>query len=139
MRPLQLIGPVGHQAQQGPGRLLVAHQKRQQVQAGPIDPVDVLDHQHHGPARAQAGELREHLFEQPGPGGVAVGLHVPWQQFRGGLRMPAQRRGERAERQAAAEVHAAAGQHLGLDAGGEVPDQPGLADPGLTADQHRGR
>ena len=40
---------------------------------------------------------------------------------------------------AAAEVHAAAVQHLGLDVGGEVPDQPGLADPGLTADQHRGR
>ena len=140
MRPLQLIGPVGHQAQQGSGRLLVVHQKRQQVEAGPINPVDVLDHEHHRPPRAQAGEPGEHVFEQPGPGGVGIGLRVPRQQFREGVRVPAQRRGERGERQAAAaEVHAAAVQHLGLDADGEVPDQPGLADPGLTTDQHRGR
>ena len=77
MRALQLIGPVGHHAQQGSGRLLVVHQKRQQVQARPINPVDVLDHEHHGPPRAQPGEPHEHLFEQPGTGCVAIHLHVP--------------------------------------------------------------
>ena len=102
--------------------------------------MDVLDHEHHGLPRAQAGEPGEHLFEQPGPGGVAIYLQVPRQQFRGGARVPAQRCSERGEWQAAAaEVHAAAVQHLGLDVAGEVPDQSGLADPGFTADQHRGR
>jgi hypothetical protein len=136
----QLIGPIGHHAQQPPGRLLVVHQKRQQVEAGPVDPVDVLDHEHHRLPRAQPSELREHLFEQPGPGGVGIGLHVHRQQLAQGVPVPAHGRGERGKRQAAAaEVHAPAVQHLGLDAGGELPDQPRLADTGLAADQYRGR
>ena len=79
-------------------------------------------------------------FKNFNPGGVAIDLPVPRQQVAWRVRVPAQRRGERAKWQAAAaEVHAAAVQHLGLYVSGEVPDQSGLADPGLAADQHRGR
>ena len=67
MRPVQVIGPVGHHDQHAVQRPLVADQEGQQVPGGLVGPVHVLDDQHDGTGFGQALQDQEHLLEQPGP------------------------------------------------------------------------
>jgi hypothetical protein len=130
--------------------------------------VRVLDDQHHRRLPGQVIERAEHVLEQPGPGltGVCADIRAgvglaelgqqPGQPPRGpagqhrGHRVrtelvyeAAEHGGERGERQpVGAQLQAAAGQHAGpgrLRGLPELADQPGLADAGLTAQQHSRR
>jgi hypothetical protein len=133
---VQVVGPVGHHHQQPGNRLLVAHQEVEQVPAGPVGPVRVLDDQQHRPLFGQPFQHAEHPLEQAHPGGPGVALRVGRQAGE----LPAQRRGERRVRQPlTAQLDTRSGQHLTVHCGRELPDQAGLADPRLAADQDRGR
>jgi hypothetical protein len=160
--PVQLVGAKGDQDQHAVQDLLVADQEGQQVARGPVGPVRVLDHEDEGPALGQAPQQDQHLLEHPGPRLTRVGLggRLPelGQQPGQVLGAPAgqqardaagaqvadelpQHPGERRERQAfRAQLQAVAGQGPGrVSPGGELADQPRLAYPGLTADEHRRR
>ena len=161
MGAVQLVGAVRDHDQQPAERPLVPDQERQQVPAGPVGPVRVLDHQHHRRVPGQVLERPEYLLEQPGPGlgRVTAGVWLtelrqqPGQPPRGpagqhrGHRVCAhlvhqvtQHRGERCERKpVGAKLQAAAGQHPGARrrrGPAEVADQPGLTYARLPAQQH---
>ena len=65
MGPVQLVRAVGHHhehAFQGP---LIADQEGEQVPAGPVGPVRILDGQDHRGALGEVLQQQEHLLEQP--------------------------------------------------------------------------
>jgi hypothetical protein len=155
------VAAVGREQQQ-PLPAQVANQEGQQVEGRAVDPVQVLDHQHHRGRLAQVAEQPQGQLEQPvlgggagrrhlRPGGAAAGQ----EPFQLGVGRPEQlpegRRAEvalqapeglddGAEGQAAADVDAAAGQdpHAGVvRQRAELADQPGLADAGLAPDEER--
>ena len=161
MGAVQLVGAVRDHDQQPAERPLVPDQERQQVPAGPVGPVRVLDHQHHRRVPGQVLERPEYLLEQPGPGlgRVTAGVWLtelgqqpgqpprgPAGQHRGHrvcahlVHQVAQHRGERCERKpVGAKLQAAAGQHPGARrrrGPAEVADQPGLTYARLPAQQH---
>jgi hypothetical protein len=158
MRAVKLLGAVGHDDQQPWDSLLVANQEVEQVPARAIRPMGVFDDQHDRPVLGQALQHREDLLEQPRPRRVRVGVGDGTPQAEGGhaasaelARQRTQRSRERRERLTLrAQLHASAHQNPrdllrrlcprdASDACGELSYQPRLADPGLAADQDRGR
>ncbi|GAB3942000.1 hypothetical protein GCM10027614_28280 [Micromonospora vulcania] len=159
---LQLVGAVGADQQQ-PARPCGPDQEPDEVAGGPVGPVQILDHQHQ---RLNVGEPLEQLGDQVEQvsarglgerrgGGDGQRRRHPAQlrQQAGELRLVpgedlgavgpqhrAQGGGERGERQAGlAELQALPDEHPRAGLGGvpgELLQQPGLADPGLAADQH---
>jgi hypothetical protein len=123
----QLVVAVGEHQHAGQGRDSPG-QVAEHVQGGVVGPVDVLDDHRrrpagqllvHGPEhRVPAGDLVDGL----GQGPVGVVGHVP----------------ERAQGPRRHQVVAGAHQHPDRPGRllGERPDQAGLADPGLTGDEH---
>jgi hypothetical protein len=158
---VQLVGPVaGHQgdpaAAQGPD------QEGQQVAGGAVGPVQVLDDQQQRGQLGQADQQRQHPVEQLDPFEAVPGRrrrtlaggHLGQQpaqagqgRGQGGGDLGLARAGaEVAEgvdeghvREAdVADLHAAADQHpdaAALGPGGELGQQPGLADAGVAGDQ----
>ena len=149
MAAVQLVGAVGGEQQDA---LLagVAHEEGQEVARRPVGPVDVLEDEHERLRLGQAPQQREQQLEHAPlrgrrlrGGGVELG-----EQRREADRAPAQLVGaqppqgadDRREGQlAVAEVDAVAGEHaraLFAGAGGELRDQPRLADARLAGDEH---
>ena len=158
---VHLVGAVGDDDQHAVQHLLAADEEGQQVSAGTVGPVRVLDQQDHRPVIGQALQQREHLLEQPDPGHdvseVAVRRTELRQQPGEVMGNPAgqqrghpvgaevadefpQHGGERRERQAVgAEFHAAAGQYPRPGRAGprrELAHQARLSDARLAAEQH---
>ena len=160
MTPVQVVGaerahhrdpfPVQHPAEE-----------RDQVPGGPVGPVQVLQDQQHRAVGGQLGQQAEHRTEQlllGQPGDLPVGRagravrQQPAEHRPGGQRLGhrpgrragaafAQRVGQRQVRDAVAELGAPAGQHQEAPLGrprGQFGDQPGLAHPGISADQRVG-
>ena len=80
--PGQLVGPVGGDQQQWEGGQLPG-EEAQQVEAGRIGPVQVLQHDHRRLVRRNRGEDAEHLAEERR---LAAGLRVAGIGQRGGER-----------------------------------------------------
>ncbi|GGM74701.1 hypothetical protein GCM10010106_21490 [Thermopolyspora flexuosa] len=160
MLPVQLVGAVGEQHEHL-RREQVAAEERDQVAAGTVRPVHVLDDEQHRALLGEPFQQGEELLEEPGPAGVGLPVarrlaelgQQPGEvaggavgQQRGDLArtsLPdelAQHGGERGVGEAlGGELDAAADEHPGLPLGGELGepgDEPGLADPGLAADEH---
>jgi len=164
MAAASVVGAVGEREQDG-HRAQRPDQERGQVQGGLVGPVQVLDDEHHRPGLAQPLEQAEHQLEQlsglqflrrRGRGSArrelrkqpAQSLPGRPEQFlqpsgRSPARERAQRPDERRQRQALrAQFDALTRQNA--ESGRRRParqlsDQPGLADPGLAADQDDGR
>ena len=150
---VQVVGPVGADDRDP---LAVQHpqQEGEQVAGGRVGPVQVLEDEQHRAAGRQLGQQAEHgaehlLAGQPGPIGLrvaaraAVGQQPGEDRARLHRRLDFRRRGsdrvrEREVGHAVADLGALAAQHreplTGGDAG-HLGDQPGLADPGVAADQ----
>ena len=150
---VQVVGAVG--ADDGDA-LAVQHpeQEREQVAGGCVGPVQVLEDKQHRGARGKLGQQAEHgaehlLAGQRGPVGLGVAAPAAVRQQPGQhrarlhRRLDLRRRGsdrvrEREIRHAVADLRALAAQHGEPAAGGErghLADQPGLAHPGVAADQ----
>nr|BFE85886.1 hypothetical protein GCM10020093_084870 [Planobispora longispora] len=160
MLAVQVVGAVGEDHQDRRGAQ-VAAEEGDQVAAGAVGPVDVLDDQQDGTVLGQALQEVEDLLEEPRAGGLALrgvaGLAELGQQpgqvagpavgqerrhLLGALLADelADHRGERRVGQAlGGELHAAADQHVravALGAFGEARDQPGFADPCFAPEKH---
>ena len=157
---MQVIGPVAAEHRhplpvQDPG------QERDQVTGGPVGPVQVLEDEQHRVRLRQLGEQAEHRAEQLLAGqlpSVAAGRgarpvigqqaaeHRPVRDQlghpgRGVADDAPQRVGQRQVRHAVAELGTAPGQHAEAALPGpphQLGHQPGLADPGVPADQGHG-
>jgi hypothetical protein len=157
---VQVVRTVGADHEQ-PGVADLADENGEQVASGPVGPVQVLDDEQHRGLGAQPLEQRGEQAEQPCLAGRILitcrrfefGDH-PSQRRRAGQQLPhaiwpnvpqepSQRCGDRRQRQPLApDLHAGAGQHTGAvigGTGGELLNQVGFADAGLTAEQHRPR
>ena len=153
MPPVQIVGAVGdddrHRRRERPGE-----QETDQLQAGPVGPVDVLDHQQQRPLGGQVGHDAVHGLEQGAPIGLRrrpvqraddqrpyarMSLDQPLSLL--GRGQSADGLHERQVRQrAAAEVHALAQPDppAGVDRGADRGrDDPRLADPGVTGQHHQ--
>ena len=164
MGTVQFVGAVDHHDKQAVQGLLIADQEGQEIPGRTVGPVGILDDHDHRAGVGQLFEQHEYLLEQPGPGlarvtarGRLAELRQQPGQFPGraagqqggdavGAEITdqlAQHGRERGERQAVhAELQAPSGQHACALAPGPLPElayQAGLADPGLPADQDRGR
>ena len=142
-----------------------AREVRQEIERGPVRPLEVLDDEHErslpGDPLEDVEDGLEELGSRPSPGLESVGIagarslelgdqaaKPPSAGPEQGRQVPgrdapdelAQGRDERGEREATvADPQALAGEDAG-PAGprpsGELLDEPGLADPGLAADEH---
>ncbi|GAA2842788.1 hypothetical protein GCM10020220_034830 [Nonomuraea rubra] len=130
----------------------VARQEDQQVDAGLVGPVQVLQHEDEGPPLGRPLDQQQHLLEQPGPPQVRQFLDLsqlgqqpgqapaPAARHEAGAVLPdqaAQHRDERRVRHAT-RIGPAFG-HERVHPGGELADQPRLADARLADDQHDAR
>ena len=150
---VQLVGAVGEDRDHpGPE---VAQQELEQVEGGPVGPVQVLDHHQDRAPLGQAVDDPEQQLEQPPRRGrdrhrrgraqlghEAGQLRAGAAEHRvqlvgpdGGRQRPQGLHHRRVRQDAVADVEAAAGQHHGAGRAGlagELGDQPGLAHPGLA-------
>jgi hypothetical protein len=164
--PVQLVAAEGAH-QQHPSRPQIGGQEGEQVAGGTVGPVQVLHDPQQRRPRGQPPDQPQQQLEQPpltgtrdpGTGGrLAAGDEVGHQAGQLGAGrasdrlqlgrvevagQAAQRLDQRGERQALlAQRHAAAAQHphtLPAGGGGQLLGQPGLAHPGLPADQRHQR
>ena len=159
MAAVKLVAAVAGDEQQALAAQ-VADQVAEQVAGRAVGPVHVLDHDDRGRVGAEPAEHPEHQLEQPllaEPG--RRGRHAQRRlQRREGRACGTQHRVERVRRELVGELAhdarerrignrfsrfgAVAGQHArpgGARPPGELRQQPGLADPGLAADERRAR
>ncbi len=160
---VQLVGPVGDDDQHAVQCPLVADQERQQVPAGLVGPVRVLDGQHDrgrlgqplqqtstcSNSRARASPASPVASGSPSSGSSRASSRiVPPASRPASPSGPSSRTRSRSTAvngangsPSGAEFQAAAGQHprpRRLLHRGELAEQPGLTHPGLAADEHAG-
>ena len=155
MAPADIVGAVrgGEQQRHRPER---PDQQVEQIPGGPVRPLQIVDHEHQRPVGGEPAQQRPEQLQQPplATGFVAGGAQLrqqpqqtvgPGQQVghrprTAGFHQRAHDGGGRCQRQALGAERQAGGTHdprAGRLGGlGQVLEQPGLPDPGLTADDH---